>query len=76
MGRRRSPWLTLVSALVYLFLYAPIVVLVVFAFNASRTRLDFSFKPVNACALVTSSSSSAIVVRISCLPIRHGIITV
>jgi spermidine/putrescine transport system permease protein len=42
MGRRRSPWLTLVSGLVYLFLYAPIVVLVVFAFNASRTNAVFT----------------------------------
>ena len=34
---RRSPWLTLSALLVYLFLYAPIVVLIVFSFNASRT---------------------------------------
>src|SRR6478736_6236119 len=34
------------------------------ALSASRTRLDFSFKPVKACALATSSSSSASVVRI------------
>ncbi len=42
MGQRRSPWLTIVSLLVYLFLYAPIVVLVVFAFNASRTNVVFT----------------------------------
>jgi spermidine/putrescine transport system permease protein len=41
MSSRRSPWLILVSVLVYLFLYAPIVVLVVFAFNASRTNVVF-----------------------------------
>src|SRR5271157_1734781 len=34
------------------------------ALSASRTRLDFSFRPVRAWALATSSSSSASVVRI------------
>jgi spermidine/putrescine transport system permease protein len=42
MGLRRSPWLTAISALVYLFLYAPIIVLIVFAFNASRTNVVFT----------------------------------
>ena len=37
------------------------------ALSASRTRLDFSFKPVSAAALATSSSSKARVVRI-CRP--------
>jgi hypothetical protein len=32
------------------------------AFNASRTRLDFSRKPVKPCARATKSSSSASVV--------------
>lgn len=41
MSNRRSPWLVLVSSLVYVFLYAPIVVLVVFAFNDSRTNIIF-----------------------------------
>lgn len=41
MINRRSPWLVLVSSLVYVFLYAPIVVLVVFAFNDSRTNVVF-----------------------------------
>src|SRR5258708_7396424 len=34
------------------------------ALSASRTKLDFSFKPVKARALATSSSSRASVVRI------------
>jgi hypothetical protein len=38
------------------------------AFKASRTRLAFSVKPVNAWALATSSSSSARVVRIVIFP--------
>lgn len=38
---RRSPWLTLTALLVYLFLYAPIIVLIVFSFNASRTNIVF-----------------------------------
>ena len=42
MGTRRSPWLTGISFLVYLFLYAPIIVLIVFAFNASRTNVVFT----------------------------------
>jgi spermidine/putrescine transport system permease protein len=42
MGTRRSPWLSLVSFLVYLFLYAPILVLIVYAFNASRTNIVFT----------------------------------
>ena len=41
MTNRRSPWLTLVSMLVYFFLYAPIAVLIVYAFNASRTNILF-----------------------------------
>jgi spermidine/putrescine transport system permease protein len=41
MTNRRSPWLILVSLLVYLFLYAPIAVLVIFAFNSSRTNILF-----------------------------------
>lgn len=42
MSNRRSPWLVLVSILVYIFLYAPIVVLVVFSFNESRTNIEFT----------------------------------
>lgn len=38
---KRSPWLTLTAILVYIFLYAPIVVLIVFSFNASRTNVMF-----------------------------------
>lgn len=36
MTGRGSPWLTLYAVGVYLFLYAPIVVLVVFSFNAAE----------------------------------------
>jgi spermidine/putrescine transport system permease protein len=36
MSRERNPLLTLYAALVYLFLFAPIVVLVIFSFNDSR----------------------------------------
>jgi spermidine/putrescine transport system permease protein len=38
---KRSPWLTLAALAVYFFLYAPIIVLVVFAFNSSRTNVVF-----------------------------------
>ncbi len=38
---RRSPWLTLSALAVYFFLYAPIVVLVLFSFNSSRTNIVF-----------------------------------
>lgn len=38
---RRSPWLTLIVILVYTFLYIPILVLVVYAFNASRANIRF-----------------------------------
>lgn len=41
MSDKRSPWLVFVSMLVYVFLYAPIVVLVVYAFNSSRTNIIF-----------------------------------
>lgn len=41
MSSRRSPLVTLSALLVYFFLYAPIVVLVVFAFNASKTNILF-----------------------------------
>lgn len=40
-AKRQSPWLILSAILVYIFLYAPIVVLVVFSFNASRTNVLF-----------------------------------
>jgi spermidine/putrescine transport system permease protein len=39
--RLRFSWLGLAAALVYLFLYAPILVLIVFAFNASRANIVF-----------------------------------
>jgi spermidine/putrescine transport system permease protein len=38
---RRSPWLTLTAILVYAFLYVPILVLIVFSFNSSRTNVVF-----------------------------------
>lgn len=38
---RRSPWLTLSALAVYVFLYAPIVVLILYSFNASRTNVVF-----------------------------------
>ncbi len=41
MTKRRSPWLLAVTALVYFFLYAPIIVLIVFSFNSSRTNVVF-----------------------------------
>jgi len=41
MSTRRSPWLTFVSIGVYIFLYAPILVLILFSFNASRTNVTF-----------------------------------
>lgn len=41
MSTRRSPFLRLFSYSVYAFLYFPIVVLIVFAFNSSRTNVTF-----------------------------------
>jgi spermidine/putrescine transport system permease protein len=41
MSNRRSPLVTLAAMLVYVFLYAPILVLVIFAFNLSRTNIVF-----------------------------------
>jgi len=41
MMKRRSPWLTLMVVLVYTFLYIPIIVLVVYSFNASRANIRF-----------------------------------
>jgi spermidine/putrescine transport system permease protein len=41
MSNRRSPALTLFTILVYVFLYAPIVVLIIFAFNSSRQNVVF-----------------------------------
>lgn len=38
---RRSPLVVLATILVYLFLYAPIVGLVLYSFNASRTNVTF-----------------------------------
>jgi spermidine/putrescine transport system permease protein len=36
MTRERNPWLTAFAALIYAFLFAPIVVLIIFSFNQSR----------------------------------------
>src|SRR5687767_13060668 len=41
MSSKRSPWVTLAAWLVYGFLYAPIVVLVVYSFNSSETNVRF-----------------------------------
>jgi len=41
MSSRRSPLLTLFTIMVYVFLYAPIVVLIIFAFNSSRQNVVF-----------------------------------
>lgn len=41
MSNRRSPWVTITAWAVYFFLYAPIVVLVAFSFNSSRTNIVF-----------------------------------
>ena len=39
---RRNPLVTITTILVYFFLYAPIVVLIVYSFNASRTNIKFT----------------------------------
>lgn len=41
MSNRRSLWLRLSAGAIYFFLYAPIVVLIIFAFNSSRTNIVF-----------------------------------
>lgn len=38
---RRSPFVILATVLVYFFLYAPIVVLILYSFNASRANVKF-----------------------------------
>jgi spermidine/putrescine transport system permease protein len=38
---RRSPFVMVASILVYIFLYAPIIVLVLYSFNASKTNILF-----------------------------------
>jgi spermidine/putrescine transport system permease protein len=38
---RRSPFIRLAAMLVYIFLYAPIVVLMLYSFNASRANVTF-----------------------------------
>lgn len=38
---RRSPFINIATVLVYFFLYAPIIVLMLYAFNASRTNILF-----------------------------------
>jgi spermidine/putrescine transport system permease protein len=38
---RRHPFIRVATVLVYIFLYAPIIVLVLYAFNASRTNVLF-----------------------------------
>ena len=38
---RRHPVIKIAAVLVYIFLYAPIVVLILYSFNASRTNVTF-----------------------------------
>ena len=38
---KRSPFIKVATVLVYFFLYAPIIGLMVFAFNSSRTNVFF-----------------------------------
>lgn len=58
---RRHPFIRVATVLVYIFLYTPIVVLVLYAFNASRTNVLFegfisSFGPLKTSgSLVTQS---------------------
>jgi spermidine/putrescine transport system permease protein len=42
MNKKRPLGLTIAAILVYFFLYAPIIVLVLFAFNESRTNVLFT----------------------------------
>ena len=62
---RRHPFIRIATVLVYAFLYAPIVVLVLYAFNASRTNVMFagfipSFGPLQMDgSLVTQSPCGA-----------------
>jgi spermidine/putrescine transport system permease protein len=39
---RRSPWIIGATFLVFVFLYAPIIVLMVYSFNASRLNINFT----------------------------------
>ncbi len=39
---RRSPFIVTATTLVYIFLYVPIIVLVLYSFNASRTNIVFT----------------------------------
>lgn len=39
---RRSPFVLISTVLVYIFLYAPIIVLMLYAFNASKTNIIFT----------------------------------
>lgn len=41
MKHRRPFWLYLIVVLVYIFLYAPILVLIIYSFNASRVNVRF-----------------------------------
>lgn len=58
---RRHPFIRVATVLVYIFLYAPIVVLILYSFNASRTNVLFegfilSFGPLKTSgSLVTQS---------------------
>lgn len=40
-AHKRSPWVTLSAILVYFFLYVPIVVLMLYSFNSSKTNIIF-----------------------------------
>lgn len=39
---RRSPWIIGATLLIYIFLYAPIVVLMLYSFNASKLNINFT----------------------------------
>jgi spermidine/putrescine transport system permease protein len=62
---RRSPFILLAAVLVYTFLYAPIVVLMVYSFNSSKANVRFEgFIP----AFGSSQSSGGNIVQSPCGP--------
>jgi spermidine/putrescine transport system permease protein len=54
---RRSPFVSLAAILVYVFLYAPIIALVLYSFNASKANVKFEgFIPAYSDRVVTEGS--------------------
>ena len=63
---RRSPFVIAAAVLVYFFLYAPIIGLILYSFNASRANVTFEgFIPAYSDRVVTAADGGLVAVDLN-----------